>query len=232
MSERAIPIVGEERTFDDLAYRCFESKQRCSLWISAQADLVRLYHDTGMTRPERPRCDVDGIVRCGGRFRLERALADAWLCQGTLKTHASTIEDHRFPTASNVEYRGVRHAPCADGTRLAPFEQRVADALGREDASIEDVVTACGVSHKTAWSYVSRLISKSASVHEALAIVHPTIAESLRDMEDVSGSLTSVYERVAQHVPGDVLADVPCVWEQLRVARAAVAASRQAAGLT
>ena len=214
------PLVGEESMFDCVAYRCFDSRARASVWISAHGELVRLYHDTDRYREECVRCDDDGFVRCGNGKRVEAAIAQAWLPE-TNGVGASLKDCSRPPSPSNIRYRGTRKTNHTErGPKLAPCEHKALNAASSH-ATIEDVATECGVSIPTAWTYLCRAVSKSGIVASVVGLIHTEMMRALRDTSDLTGGLNELKTRLDVSAEG-----IPCFMEQLRLGRILADAER------
>jgi hypothetical protein len=214
------PLIGEESIFDGVAYRCFDSRARSSVWISAHGELVRLYHDTDRYREECVRCDDDGLVRCGNGPRVEAAIAQAWLPE-TNGVGASLKDCSRPPSPSNIRYRGTRKTSAERGPKLAPCEHKALNAASNRE-TIEDVATECGVSIPTTWTYLCRAVSKTGTVASIAKLIHSDLMRTLRDTPNLTGGLNELKTRLSISTE-----DIPCFMEQLRLGRILADAERR-----
>lgn len=204
MSDLRRPSVGDEvRILDGsggrdaataVAYRCYGVGGRCTHWISSDATVRRRYEDTGKwSAPQLPRCDEEGVLRAPNGQRLDAVLAAAWHAPGT-SGRARLVDPRAGLVADNVAPAGKRRAQ-PPATHLPPCVAR-ALAAAAQGSLLSDVCGACDVTADTALTYLSRGVALVGPTAGVPGLVHAPLRRSLRRVDDLSGSLSQLRERL------------------------------------
>lgn len=198
---------------DEREYACFAQHRRASSWISRDATVRKIYHDTGAWGAvELPRCNADGAMCTVHNMRLERALALGW--------HPST--DGKFATLRdpsqglmecNVEWRGRTHADPVERDAYVPPSVHKAVRAALELGSIRYVMRECVVKEATAWNYLATGSALMPGV-DRLRDMMPDLADAYDALDDKTGRLTDVVARLPT-----AFADAPFVMNKVRILR-------------
>ena len=235
--------VGDRRDCEGVELACFAVHARSSSWISRDAELRHLYHDTTTWSEELlpACCERDGALYTS-TLRLTRALALAWQPISGERRIAKLVNPATGLTADNIAWTGAPRA--ARGDAMPPCVSRVISALANEAASDDDDSTAdlmalvasqCALSEETAWNYAGKAMAfhlrrrakDAASAAEARLVLRavPTRLReafaALRARGEHSGPLRDVVERLSQFDIVDAPLATPLAISQVRAARLA-----------
>jgi hypothetical protein len=175
-----------------------ERNRRSSLYLLADGDVEREYHDTGQRAPVPVHVDDSGVARIGSNRSVD-ALAEAVLSRAA--------PDRRHDGVGAPLHIIRAHIHLCDGVRDV-------DALARR----------CRVATSTAWNYACRVLEwfPDANVHAA-TLVYPPLLDAMTRV-DTTGSLRDVMRRVnAGPLFGDMQwREVSDRYAHLRLARLCV----------
>tara|TARA_Y100000748_G_scaffold279072_1_gene257186 strand:+ start:283 stop:918 length:636 start_codon:yes stop_codon:yes gene_type:complete len=197
---------------DGKEYACFMINKRSSHWISEDAEVRRLFHDTEKWSDIIvPRCNGDGVMCTTHNLRLERALALGWHIERQGKKAVMKRTKDGL-TKDNVTWNGVENNKKNREDYIPPSVQKAVD-VAIKYGDIKYVIRECIVKEATAWNY---LATGSALVHNAheLRRLVMDVAPHYDALKDKSGSLTELVNRL----PPDV-ASIPFVMNKLRILR-------------
>ena len=202
---------------DEQTYACFKVDSRSSSWIARDATVRQLYHDTERWSDVRlPLCDEYGcLTTCGGRLRLERAMAIAWLPAEEDGYRATLVRCDREVVPENVTWVGVRRRAPTPTTRIPPCVEHVV-AVASTHTTIDSAYKAAGLRPSTFWNYLAKGVALHPDVQVCAGVQHlvdERLKSAYASLRDRSGSMKELIERMPQ------IEHVPEYYNQLRVLR-------------